>query len=130
MRFWRETGKELVRGSIKSLEEAARQIIGISSILEGLYFNAIAFSKLRAHLTLPGKILYLAPIVLLLVSLAFALGVFFPRLKKLDLGSSTGIESIYQNSLSFKLWMVRLASLFLVSGVFIMLLAVVHYLAK
>src|SRR5437879_5874304 len=45
--FWRELGKDLIRKSIDPINEAAKQIIAVTGILEGLYFNAITFSNLR-----------------------------------------------------------------------------------
>jgi hypothetical protein len=48
--FWREMGKEQIRASVGCVDEAAKQIIGVTAILEGLYFNAITFSKLQGKI--------------------------------------------------------------------------------
>src|SRR5579863_10214293 len=87
--FWREIGKEQIRTSISSVDEAAKQIIGVTAVLEGLYFNAITFSKLQGKVTSSWPlVIYLAPIVLLLISLSAALFVFFPNYYRLNLHSS------------------------------------------
>ena len=44
--FWREVGKDLVRSSVETLDNTARQIIAVAGILEGLYFHGIAFTDL------------------------------------------------------------------------------------
>ncbi|MBN1877884.1 MAG: hypothetical protein JXA33_26925, partial [Anaerolineae bacterium] len=42
--FWRDLARETVKTSAATIEETAKQIIGITGILEGLYFHAITFA--------------------------------------------------------------------------------------
>ena len=80
LKFWKDTAKGLLGESIKSIEETAKQIIGVAGILEGLYFHAIAFSDVRGTLNSPWQIiLFLAPLAVWWVSLSLAVLVFFPR---------------------------------------------------
>ena len=55
--FWRENAKKLVEGSVDTLDSLAKQLIVLVSLLEGLYFHAIAFSDLRG--TLSGLLIWI-----------------------------------------------------------------------
>lgn len=127
--FWRDLGKTMVRESITTIDETARQVIAVAGILEGLYFHAITFSDLRGHVAGAGALaVYLAPIVLLLVSLCAGLLVFFPDRYRLNFESSEASKLVYERTLASKLLLLRVASLSLVLGVVALLFAVVAYL--
>jgi hypothetical protein len=126
--FWRETGKTLVRESISTIDKTAKQIIGVVGILEGLYFHAITYTDLRGKVTGDALWSYLAPIVLLLISLCAALIVFFPDRSRLNFNSSEASKLVYERAVRSKLWALRIASIFLVLGVIGLLLAVIAYL--
>lgn len=127
--FWRETGKSLVRESIATIDETAKQIIGVAGVLEGLYFNAIAFSDLHGAIKNISLLsVYLAPIVLLLISLVFALLVFFPDQYKLNFNNGEASKLVYERLAADKLRALRAASIFLVVGIFTVGLAVLIYL--
>ena len=126
--FWRETGRELVRGAIKSIDETAKQIIGVAGILEGLYFHAIAFAGLRGSLTGGIVAVYLAPILLLLFSLIAALMVFFPDVWQIDLRIPQNCKDVHRGVQQSKLRLLRTASIFLILGVVAIAIAVAVYL--
>lgn len=126
--FWREVGRDMVRKAIEATESTAKQVIGVAGILEGLYFHAITFSDLRQALLGQGLLVYLAPIFLLLISLAAALLVFFPQAGRVNINSSLACQVFYERILTWKLWLLRLASLFLVLGVLALLFALRAYL--
>jgi hypothetical protein len=62
--FWREIGKAMVRESLGTLDEMAKQLIGVAGIPEGLYFHAIAFGDLRGQVKGLLGLLYVAPVLL------------------------------------------------------------------
>ena len=65
LKFWKDTAKGLLGESIQSIEETAKQIIGVAGILEGLYFHAIAYSDVRGKLGSGWLVLlYLTPLAL------------------------------------------------------------------
>lgn len=71
--FWREVACETVKHSATTIEETAKQLIGIAAILEGLYFHAIAFADLRGQVTeLLPLLAYLAPLIFWAFSLMAA----------------------------------------------------------
>jgi len=127
--FWLEMGRGLVKESIKTIDDTARQVIAIAGILEGLYFHAIAYSNLRGTLALDWRLLvYLAPIVFLLLSLAAALMVFFPKRHDLEVRSWDAAKLIHERTLSRKFGLLKIAAVTLVLGLVALLGAVVLYL--
>ena len=127
-RFWRETGRELVRKSIDSVEETARQVITVAGILEGLYFHAISFSDLRATLTNSTMLVYVSPLVLLLLSLVTAFAVFFPEHYRINIFSSEGSKALYEDIVRSKLVTMRIAAVLLMLGVAGIAAAMILYL--
>lgn len=126
--FWRDIGKDMIRETIASIDEPAKQIIGVAGILEGLYFHAITFADLRGQVMGWSLIVYLSPIALLLVSLIAALLVFFPDYYRLNFNSSEASQQVYERVVASKLVALRVASGFLVMGVGSLFLAVLIYL--
>ena len=127
--FWRDTGRDLVRHSIETIESTAKQIIVVTGILEGLYFHAITFADLRQPA--PGGWLlatYLVPLLLLLISLALALLVFFPSHHRLNFNSSQACQIVYERTVKWKLRLLRFASIFLLLGILAIFFAVWAYL--
>jgi hypothetical protein len=125
--FWRDAGKTLVRDSLGTLDETAKQLIAVSGILVGLYFHAIAFGDLKGKVSGWAQVIYLAPIVLLLFCLLFSLIVFYPDRSRLNLNSWQASKLVYERALRGKLLAVRLASLFLLLGVVAIALAALTY---
>ncbi len=125
--FWREIGKNMIQQSIGTIDEAAKQIIGVAGILEGLYFHAVAFADLRGQAA--GSLLvYGAPIVLLLVSLTAALLVYFPERYRLNFNSWEASKLVYERVVASKLLLLKIASICLALGVAALFLAVMTYL--
>jgi hypothetical protein len=116
--FWRDLGREMVRESIATIDETARQIITVAGVLEGLYFHAITFGDLRGKLAVDWPLaLYLAPIVLLLISLCAGLLVFLPAHYRLNLHSSQASQEIHERVIASKLRRLRTAAVFLVLAI-------------
>ena len=126
--FWREVGKTMVKESIGTIDETAKQIIGVAGILEGLYFHAIAYSDLRGQVSGGAMLVYLAPVFLLLLTLVAALGIYFPDRYRVNIHSSEGSRKTYERVVTSKLRLLRIASACLVLGVGAVLLAVLFYL--
>jgi hypothetical protein len=126
--FWREMGQDLVKGSVKSTEEAGKQIIAGASILEALYFHAITYSDLRGNLTGWQVVVYLVPIVLWLASLWFAVSIFYPRFYTMNISSSDVCKQAYEEITVRKFGQFRAAAIFLGLGVLGLLPALALYL--
>lgn len=127
--FWRELGKTMVKNSLTTIDETARQVITVAGVVAGLYFNAIAFSDLQGQVQGGSHLLaYLAPIALLLLSLGAGLLVFFPDHYRLNFESSEASKLVYERAVASKLLLLRIASVCLLLGVAALLFAVLTYL--
>ncbi len=117
LKFWKDTAKGLLGESIKSIEETAKQLIGVAGILEGLYFHAIAYSDVRGQLASGWTVaLYMLPLALWLVSLGFALLVFFPRTYQANISSWHESKAAFDSIVAYKHAMLKWAGLFLALG--------------
>ena len=130
--FWRQTGRELVKESIKTVDETARQIITVTGILVGLYFHAISFSDIRQDGALSGGtlLIYILPLALLVFSLVAAFLVFFPERYRINILSSAGSQKVYEDIVRNKLFFMRLAAVLLMLGVASVGLAMVIFLTS
>jgi len=131
LKFWKDTAKGLLGESIKSIEETAKQIIGVAGILEGLYFHAIAYSDVRGKLASGWLIpLYLSPLAFWLVSLLAALLVFFPRAYDTNISSWRESKAAFERIVTYKHTMLKAAGLFLALGALALFAAMGAYLAE
>lgn len=87
--YWRGVGNEIQVQAVTRAEEAAKQLIGLTATLQGLYFAIFAFSDFRKQVgaivgPVPGNLillLFFVPILLWLVSLYCATQVFIPQVR-------------------------------------------------
>jgi hypothetical protein len=129
-KFWKDTAKGLLGESVKSIEETAKQIIGVAGVLEGLYFHAIAYSDIRGQLGGVGPLLlYFLPLLLWLVSLLAALLVFFPRTYASNISSWRESKAAFERIVTYKHTMLKMAGLFLILGALALFAAMGAYLA-
>jgi len=134
-RFWLETARSAARESIAALEEAAKQLIGITSLLQAIYFAAISFSELKKSLVAEGVVdwllvfLFVLPIVLWLFSLSFAVRVFKPETYKTNLSSPDLARRMYEEIVSYKHKQLGRAHLFLLLGFIPLVVNIILYLA-
>jgi hypothetical protein len=85
--YWRKVSDAAPVEAIARIEEAAKQLIGLTGALQGLYLAVFAFSDLRkqigglhvAALTWLIWLIFLLPIVMWLISLLCATMVFVPK---------------------------------------------------
>jgi hypothetical protein len=132
--FWLETARTAVRESIASLEEAAKQLIGAVTLVEGIYFAAISFSDLQKVMAVQGMEawlrigLFVLPIVLWLICLFFAVRVFTPETYKTNLSSPQLAEQLYQDLVRYKHRNLKRAYWALLAGFVPLVVAMVFYL--
>ena len=76
--FWITKMREMAAGSIKSREEAGKQLMGMITVMEGIYIAVLTFSGLKEipKGNILTSLLYISPIFLWLTSLFFVLRVF------------------------------------------------------
>ena len=88
----------------------------MTSLLEGLYFHAIAFSDLRGSLVEVMLLVYLAPIVFWLVSLFFAMWTLLPKAHRININSTSSSKETFEKIVSEKHLMLMVAEAFLLAS--------------
>ncbi len=86
--YWRMVGNEAIVQAVSRIEEAAKQLIGITGALQGLAFTIYGFSDWQSQITegagpTPGRVvmaLFFIPVLLWLMSLFYATRVFVPQI--------------------------------------------------
>jgi uncharacterized membrane protein len=128
--FWRENAQKLVGESICNIEEVAKQLIAVNSLLEGIYFHAITFSDIKPVIAGSGwfPVIYLAPIVLWFLSLIFAVLTLSPKSYEININSSRKSKERFEEIVSRKHGMLKVSELFLILSFIPLFFAVAHYL--
>lgn len=76
--FWERHRLESPIRGIETVRDGARQLITVTALLQGVYFAVISVSDCKSQATVWQLALLLAPAVLWLLSLFYALGVVVP----------------------------------------------------
>ena len=142
--YWRQVGIEAPAQAITRVEDAAKQLIGLTAALQGLYFAIFAFSDLRKQivalsLPVPGNmvlLLFFLPIVFWLLSLICATQVFVPRMhldvnfNDVSIAAWQQIKQKYESIMEKKLnWLTRSQWLLVISfGVVLLVLVILAFL--
>lgn len=102
--FWMSKMREMAGNSVKSVEEAAKQLIAMITVLEGIYTAVLAFSGIKEipKGSLWAVIFYASPILLWLVSLFFALRVFKTQKYRYYSNSPDSAKAIFNKIRDFK----------------------------
>ncbi len=135
-RFWLDTVKQLTSGSITVTEEAAKQIISLVTLLQGILFAVITISDLKAKLVaLTGQVnfwvllfLMVLPIGCWIVSLWLCILVFLPRSYSINMGSPDISRETFFEIVEYKHKRLLQAYSALASGFIPLLFAVIVYL--
>ena len=75
--FWRQAIQEIRKDSLKTVTDMGKQLIALVTLLSGLYFHAITFSKSPQGYT-DVQVLFVGPLVLWMLCLLAATLVLFP----------------------------------------------------
>ena len=130
--FWRENAQKLVGESISTIENVAKQLIAVNALLEGIYFHAITFSEtfseVKIVMTGATAVIYLAPILLWLLSLIFAVLTLSPKAYSININSSRDSKERFEEIVSKKHEMLKWSEGFLILSFIALMIAVAHYL--
>jgi len=133
-RFWLDTARNVSKESISALDDAAKQLITITSLTQGIYFAAISFSDLKKTFVvhdLHGWLLvflFISPIVLWLVSLAYSVRVFSPETYKTNLQSPDLAREMLQEIVAYKHRQLKFAHKALLLGFVLLVVNIIVYL--
>jgi hypothetical protein len=133
--FWLETARGAAKESVAALEEAAKQLIAVTTLAQTIYFAAVSFGDMKAALaalTREQKWLAAAALVLplacWLASLAFAVLVFKPETYRTSLDSPDMAKQVYERIVAYKHRQLVRAHRLLATGFLPLIINVVLYL--
>jgi hypothetical protein len=125
--FWKKNAEKLVGESISVVEDTAKQFVVVTGLLQGIYFHAIAFSDLKGaegHSVL----IYLAPLVLWLLSLIFAVMVLIRKKYEININSTSNSKKIFEDMVKIKYRYIRISGFFLIFSFVALVIAFLRYL--
>jgi len=125
--FWKQNAEKLVGESISSVEDTAKQFVIITGLLEGIYFHAITFSDVK-NMEGISVLIYVAPLVLWLISLIFAVMVLVRKKYGININSSRDSKEKFEKILEGKYKLIRISGLFLILSFVALTIALLHYL--
>jgi hypothetical protein len=140
--YWRGVANEAPVKALTRIEEAAKQMIAITSALQGAYIAVFALSDLRKQLTgvqgfLPGWLLlgiFFLPLIFWLISLYQATRVFVPKvhdkvnLEDVSVGAWINVRNAYDQTGREKLRALQSSQRWLVVSFFVVLVVTVPLL--
>lgn len=135
--FWIEAGKSAVKNAVIKQEDAAKQLISITSILQGIYFAVISFSDLKKAmisqqyqglelLALVG--LFVSPIIIWLFSLGFSVRVLVPITRNTNINSPNDIRIMFMEAIYYKKKFLNYAHSALILGFIPLVASIIVYL--
>lgn len=135
--YWRQAIQELRKDSLKRVEESARQLIALVTLLSGLYFTAISFGQvpkgvsvsLTAGLQVSVQVLFIGPLVLWMVCLLLASLALFPRREMVSPYEPDDVEQLVLRALAHKYRLLKAGLLLLVVSLGWLAVAAWHYLS-
>jgi hypothetical protein len=126
--FWKENARKLVGEAISTIEEVAKQIVVVTGLLEGLYFHAITFSDLRGSLSGDMVWVYLAPLVMWMASLFFAMWTLLPESHEININSTRSSKKTFEDIVTGKHLRLMISEALLLSSFLPLMIAVYYYL--
>ncbi len=115
--------------SLETIDEAAKQLIGLDGLISGIYFGAVTFSNIQPAVLNPlSGALLLAPILLWFVSLIFAVLTIAPGKYPYNPHSPDDARRQYENILAHKYRFMQIALWLFVASIAALSAALVMYL--
>lgn len=122
---------EMEQGSLKTLEDAARQIITLSTTLLGAFFGLLAFKDAPSYLGFVEiKVIGTLALISFMVALYFALQAVSPKRYIFSHANLTAKRKILEEMLAHKHGIVNRASWIFAFGAFLMLVAALDILFR
>lgn len=122
---------EMEQGSLKTLEDAARQLITLSTTLLGAFFGLLAFKDAPVYLGfMEVKLIGTLALISFMAALYFALQAVSPERYSFSRANLTAKRKILEEMLSHKHEMVYRASWLFGFGVLLMLVAALDILFR
>ena len=134
-RFWLDAARGAAKESVAALEEAAKQLITVTTLAQTIYFAAISFSDLKAGLGLLAPVqrwlvvaALIFPLMYWLASLVFAVRVFKPETYRTNLDAPDLAREMYEGIVAYKHRQLIYAHRLLVIGFVPLIINIALYL--
>jgi hypothetical protein len=127
--FWLSVGENLVRNTPKRIEGAAKQMITVAGILVGLYFNAVTLTGIKTPLPASESLLFVAPMIVLLISLTCSLMIFMPNKYRMEMRAPGAAELIYKRTVKSNYRLLTVAGITLLFGILLLAFVLWAYLS-
>jgi hypothetical protein len=103
--FWYELVRELRKDSTRRIEETAKQLIALVTLLSGIYFHAITYSQIpRVDAGL--KVLFVGPLAVWAGSLLLAVLVLLPLPLSVTPRDPDEAKEVIEAALARKYWLL------------------------
>jgi Ca2+/Na+ antiporter len=131
-KFWLKQMQEMTVSSVKSIEEAGKQLIGMITVMQGIYAAVLAFSGIKEipKANILSALVYISPIFLWLISLFFALRVFKTRKYHYYSNSPDSSEATFQKIADFKHKNLNLSYIFLCISFAVASMGIIYWLYR
>ena len=133
--FWRGVIESVYKDSLKSFDEAAKQVVSITTLLKAIYVSVVSFSEVREGIRSLQDFqqelitfLLLLPLIFWLLSLLFATQVFIPREYPTNLASPEKLQDTYQRIARDKSSTLKKSHLLLILGFIPLLINIIYFL--
>ncbi len=142
MKYWQQVWNEAPMQALTRIEDAAKQMIAITTGLQGFYIAIFVFSSIRVQVKaalgdVAGAfilLLFFLPLACWLVSLFFAIHVFVPRVRpgvnfnEVSVSTWQKIKDAYRQASEEKLRWLRYSHRWLVVSFVLVLIAIVVFI--
>jgi len=128
--FWLKQMQEMTASSIKSIEEAGKQLISMITVMQGIYTAVLAFSGIKKipESSITAALIYISPIFLWLTSLFFALRVFKTKKYHYYSNSPDSTQNTFQEIAAYKQKNINIAFVFLCLSFFVAAMGILYWL--
>ena len=125
--FWKKNAEKIVGESVSIVEDTAKQFVTVTGLLQGIYFHAITFSDVKVAEGY-SVLIYLAPLVLWLLSLIFAVMVLFRKIYRININSTSDSKEKFEEMVKAKYRYIWVSGVFLILSFVALAVAILHYL--
>jgi hypothetical protein len=127
--YWQEVETKAPYVAIEKCEEAARQLISLTTLLMTVFFGIFSFKDiLNLRISTLTFVLFIGPIILLLAGLILATQVIMPR--KYPPAVNDDLRSQYIRIRDTKHRFLRYSYTALIASMFVLLVAIVVYMLQ
>jgi hypothetical protein len=141
-KYWQQVWNEAPIQALTRIEDAAKQMIVITTGLQGLYVAIFAFSTIRVQVRatlgdIAGSfilLLFFLPLACWLMSLFYAIRVFVPRVRlgvnfnEVSVNAWQKVKDVYRQASEEKLHWLQYSHRWLVASFVVVLIAIVVFI--